>query len=173
MNEGYAAVILALFGAILMFKVTCLTMFSALFVIPAAAQTAGIAATRAVVNACGSGDPACRGAMGNYMDTLQASSGRGEIFDQGIADLVVALADAASEDGKCNELDKQLGLAISQASAFAVNGAQRGQIEQIAQAVTACSEIQTASIMPISEGLTDEGGATGEAAAARQAASPN
>lgn len=101
------------------------------------------------------------------MDRLQASSGRGETFDQGIADLVVALADAASEDDKCNELDRQLGLAISQASAFAINAAQRGQIDQIALAVTECSEIQTASIMPIGEGPI------GEAAAAREAASPN
>lgn len=160
-----------------MIKLSYLTVMSVFLALPAAAQVSGGAGSpRGVAEACAAGEAGCRQAMNDYVDGMRSSGLQGEAFDQGVADLVVALATAASGDGECNDLDRQLGAAISQSSGFATSAAQRGQIADIAEAVSACAEIQTATITPIGDDAVDnnaEGNGPALAAAGRGAASPN
>ncbi len=98
-----------------------------------------------VVRACSTSDGGCQAAVANYLQVLQRAGLPEEEYAQRIADLVVALATFASEDGACNSIDEQVAVAISYTGGFAGVG-QVAQIGEISDAVAACSEVQTAAI---------------------------
>ncbi|WP_353646646.1 hypothetical protein [Mesorhizobium sp. WSM2239] len=99
-----------------------------------------------VVDACSGNDAACSQAARDYLAALRDANLPSEQYDQGVADLVVALATTAANDEVCDDSDRLAAAAISLASTFTTNVAQRAQIDDIAVAVNNCTEIETAAL---------------------------
>lgn len=124
-----------------------LCLATALMVGPVAyAHAQAVPSVQTVVDACQGDDAACSQAARDYLTVLRAANLPRDQYDQGLADLVVALATTVANDEVCDDRDKLAAAAISLTGTFATNAAQRSQIDDIALAVDTCVELQTAAI---------------------------
>jgi hypothetical protein len=110
------------------------------------AHAQAVPSVQTVVDACSSNDAACSQAARDYLVALRDANLPSGQYDQGLADLVVALATTAANDEVCDDKDKLAAQAISLTSTFTTNAAQRAQIDDIAVAVDDCTEIETAAL---------------------------
>ncbi|MEQ1941939.1 hypothetical protein ABMA32_05885 [Mesorhizobium sp. VNQ89] len=124
---------------------TCCTLLAVAFGGSAHAQTSAVE-LNAVTNACLVSDAECQTAVTNYLTGLRSANLPTADYNRAVADLVVALATTANDDAECNDEDRRFATAISYSGTLSDDPAQAQLINDISDAVAACTEIRTAAL---------------------------